>query len=82
MMNKNLDHGAEKTKDSDEALRKREDVFDSQIKAFRLSVKRRLLNENGDLKGLPKSEMKKELDLLYKELEKRYVYLLSRARKF
>ena len=41
-------------------------------KKFRLGIKKQLLKANGDLKGLKKSDMQKELDVMYKESETRF----------
>lgn len=44
---------------------------EKEWKTFRLSVKRRLLNEQPDIKSLPKKDMQSELDNLYsKQLER------------
>jgi GNAT superfamily N-acetyltransferase len=46
--------------------------FQQKMKEFRLRNKRYLLQQNGDLKGLEKAVMQKELGELYECLEKRY----------
>jgi GNAT superfamily N-acetyltransferase len=42
------------------------------LKTFRLAVKKHLLATNGDLKGLCKADMQKELGELYAEMESRF----------
>jgi hypothetical protein len=52
--------------------KKREEERQRLMKEFRLRNKRYLLQQNGDLKGLEKSAMQRELGELYDCLEKRY----------
>lgn len=47
--------------------------YRKKLKDFRLGNKRYLLQQNGDLRGLEKEKMQKELGELYDELEKRFI---------
>jgi hypothetical protein len=42
------------------------------MKKFRLKVKKQILKANGDLKGLSKRDMQKELEIMYKESQVRF----------
>jgi ribosomal protein S18 acetylase RimI-like enzyme len=57
--------------DGDDEEAKKEEV-QQQLKEFRLRNKRYLLKQNGDLKGLEKSLMQRELGELYDHLEGRF----------
>lgn len=53
----------------------------ASYKAFRLRVKRRMLNSNKHLKGQSNEVMQKELEALFKELTVRYMYCLRSIRR-
>jgi hypothetical protein len=52
-----------------------------EYRAFRLSVKRRLLKDNQHLKSQPKDVMQRELDALFLEVLERYKNVLNALRK-
>ena len=54
---------------------------DDIIKIFRLGIKRRLLSESPDLKGLSKSDRKIELEILYDDHINRLKRILKAARR-
>jgi GNAT superfamily N-acetyltransferase len=64
------------TSDSGDAVaqktRRSQNEWIQKMKEFRLRNKRYLLQQNGDLKGLDKTTMQKELGKLYDALEKRF----------
>ena len=53
----------------------------ASFKAFRLRVKRRMLNSNKHLRGQSSEVMQKELEALFKELTVRYTYCLKSIRR-
>ena len=56
-----------------------DDEEDGIMRAFRIGVKRRLLRANGDLRGLAKPDMQRELETLYQEQQQRYDKLSKRV---
>lgn len=42
-----------------------------QTKQFRLGIKKQILKANGDLKGMKKTDMQKELEIMYKDYQVR-----------
>ena len=48
------------------------DISENSLKKFRLRIKKQILKSNGDLLGLSKQRMQRELESMYKEAETRF----------
>jgi hypothetical protein len=57
--------------DTQDALPSAQTAVDA-LKKFRLGIKKQLLKANGDLKGLKKRDMQRELEVMYSEVQERF----------